>query len=79
MRIGWNVIQDLALPVSQAQTFMEWLDVDYTVYPLWLCPIWQSQQKYMDPHTPESVVSKNNVNDEERSDSSRELLISIGV
>ncbi|KAK3166695.1 hypothetical protein OEA41_009820 [Lepraria neglecta] len=74
-----NVIQDLALPVSQAQTYMEWLDVDYAIYPLWLCPIWQSQQKCMNPHTPELVVSKNNLNGEERSDSSRELLISIGV
>ena len=74
-----NVIQDLALPVSQAQTFMEWLDVDYAIYPLWLYPIRQSQQECMNPHTPESVVSKNYVNGEERSDSSRELLISIGV
>jgi hypothetical protein len=73
-----NIIQDLALPASQAPNFMEWLDVDFGIYPLWLCPVRQTEQKCMNPHTPERAMLDNQ-RSEKRTDSSRELLISIGV
>jgi len=33
------IIQDLAIPRSGAQEFLEWSDKELSLYPLWLCPI----------------------------------------
>jgi FAD/FMN-containing dehydrogenase len=33
------LVQDLALPVSKAVSFMEFVDKELQIYPLWLCPI----------------------------------------
>ena len=33
------IIQDLALPASNAHEFIEYVDRDFGIYPLWLCPL----------------------------------------
>ena len=33
------IIQDLAIPVDHAETFMEFVDDKFAIYPLWLCPL----------------------------------------
>ncbi|KAI9727403.1 MAG: hypothetical protein M1834_008409 [Cirrosporium novae-zelandiae] len=33
------LIQDLTLPSESAQAFIDWLDPNLGIYPLWLCPI----------------------------------------
>ena len=64
------VIQDLCLPSSTAENFASWLDKEYQVYPLWLCPVTQSNRISMNPH----VVS---LTDAERTNG--ESLLNIGV
>jgi delta24-sterol reductase len=34
-----HVVQDLALPLDKAASFMEFIDSNLQVYPLWLCPL----------------------------------------
>lgn len=45
-----NIIQDIALPISQADKFIEWLDDSHGIYPLWLCPLRQSAHESFYPH-----------------------------
>lgn len=34
-----HVVQDLALPESKAVEFMNYIDKEFDIYPIWLCPI----------------------------------------
>lgn len=45
------VVQDLALPFSTAEQFLEYTDQTFGIYPLWLCPLKQSPVPTMHPHT----------------------------
>jgi Delta24-sterol reductase len=36
------IIQDVAIPYTQANTFMSYLDTTFRQYPIWLCPLKQS-------------------------------------
>lgn len=47
------IIQDFSLPSSEATTFLEWLDVTYGFYPLWLCPLKQNKRNTLNPHIPD--------------------------
>lgn len=42
-----NIIQDITLPLSNAQLFIEWLDKEFGIYPLWLCPVLQNGRRSM--------------------------------
>ncbi|KAF2092315.1 FAD-binding domain-containing protein [Saccharata proteae CBS 121410] len=33
------IIQDLALPFHSAESFLNWVDAETGIYPLWLCPL----------------------------------------
>jgi delta24-sterol reductase len=44
------VVQDLALPYSTAEQFVEYTDKEFGIYPLWLCPLKQSHHPTMQPH-----------------------------
>lgn len=46
-----NIIQDVAVPYSTAPQFIEWLDETFHIYPLWLCPLHQSGEWALHPHT----------------------------
>jgi Delta24-sterol reductase len=48
------VVQDLALPYSTAEKFVDYTDTKFGIYPLWLCPLQQSPQPTMHPHTHET-------------------------
>ena len=41
------IIQDLAIPQSSAQAFIEYIDEDFGIYPLWLCPIKRSKDHHL--------------------------------
>ena len=38
-----NIIQDIAIPWNNVMEFLDWLDQNYGIYPLWLCPIKKDQ------------------------------------
>jgi delta24-sterol reductase len=52
------VVQDLAIPVENAKEFIEFVDADVQIFPLWLCPIkgdsnttLHTSKKYISPTT----------------------------
>ncbi|KAG8532830.1 uncharacterized protein KY384_002708 [Bacidia gigantensis] len=47
------VVQDLALPLSNASEFVDFADTEFGIYPLWLCPLQQSPKSIFHPHTSE--------------------------
>lgn len=52
------VVQDLALPYSNAEAFVDYTDEEFGIYPLWLCPLKQSPYPTMHPHfVPSSTAS----------------------
>lgn len=53
-----NIIQDIALPISQTQTFIKWVDESHAIYPLWLCPLRQGDRKSMYPHMAGTMAEK---------------------
>ena len=48
------VVQDLALPYSTADEFVDYTDKEFGIYPLWLCPLKQSPYPTMHPHSHET-------------------------
>lgn len=48
------VVQDLALPYSTAEQFIDYTDETFGIYPLWLCPLKQSPLPTMHPHSNET-------------------------
>ncbi|KAF4630228.1 hypothetical protein G7Y89_g7911 [Cudoniella acicularis] len=48
------IVQDLALPYSTAEKFVEYTDKEFGIYPLWLCPLKQSPSPTMHPHSAET-------------------------
>ena len=47
------VVQDLALPCSTVNEFIEYTDKSFGIYPLWLCPLRQDCLQTFHPHSPE--------------------------
>lgn len=45
------VVQDLALPYSTVEQFIEYTEEAFRIYPLWLCPLRQSPSPTMHPHS----------------------------
>lgn len=35
------IVQDVAVPYNVAETFTNWLDEEFAIYPLWICPLRQ--------------------------------------
>ena len=44
------IVQDLALPYSNVEQFIEYTDQNLGIWPLWLCPLRQSPPPTMHPH-----------------------------
>ncbi|KAH0270896.1 FAD-binding domain-containing protein, partial [Aureobasidium melanogenum] len=57
------IIQDLALPYSTAEKFVDYTSSELDIFPLWLCPLKRTQQPTMHPYTRED----------------KELMLNIGV
>lgn len=51
------MIQDLALPYSTAEQFVEYADKAFGIWPLWLCPLRQSPAPTMHPHLKQQTGS----------------------
>jgi delta24-sterol reductase len=47
------VVQDLALPYSTAEKFVDYADETFGIYPLWLCPLKQNPLPTIHPHSAE--------------------------
>lgn len=45
------IVQDLALPYSTAERFINYTSKELGIWPLWLCPLKQSPQPTMHPHS----------------------------
>lgn len=45
------VVQDMALPYPNAEEFIDYTGDKFGIWPLWLCPLKQSPQPTMHPHT----------------------------
>jgi delta24-sterol reductase len=45
------IVQDMALPYPNAEKFIDYTDKTFNIWPLWLCPLKQSAQPTMHPHT----------------------------
>jgi Delta24-sterol reductase len=48
------IVQDLALPYSTVEQFIEYTDKAFGIYPLWLCPLRQDILQTFHPHSPET-------------------------
>lgn len=44
------LIQDLAIPFSAAEEFIQWLEEKFGIYPLWLCPLRVPPTPTLHPH-----------------------------
>ncbi|KAF2029222.1 FAD-binding domain-containing protein [Setomelanomma holmii] len=45
------IVQDMALPYPNAEKFIHYTDKTFNIWPIWLCPLKQSPQPTMHPHT----------------------------
>lgn len=45
------IVQDMALPYPNAEKFIKYTDKTFNIWPIWLCPLKQSEQPTMHPHT----------------------------
>ncbi len=45
------IVQDMALPYPNAEKFIQYTDKALNIWPIWLCPLKQSSQPTMHPHT----------------------------
>ena len=45
------IVQDLALPFSKAEEFIEYTAGSFGIWPLWLCPLRQTQLPTLHPHS----------------------------
>jgi FAD/FMN-containing dehydrogenase len=45
------IVQDMALPYPNAEKFIDYTDKTFNIWPIWLCPLKQSEQPTMHPHT----------------------------
>ena len=45
------IVQDLALPYTTVEKFIEYTDKAFAIFPLWLCPLRQSSLPTLHPHS----------------------------
>lgn len=51
---GNYIVQDLALPYSSAEKFIDYTADCFGIWPLWLCPLRQSHLPTFHPHSPDT-------------------------
>ncbi|KAF2000857.1 FAD-binding domain-containing protein [Amniculicola lignicola CBS 123094] len=56
------IVQDMALPYPNAEKFIDYTDKEFNIWPLWLCPLKQSPQPTMHPHTRGDLASDEMLN-----------------
>lgn len=67
------IIQDLAVPYSAAEEFINFLDRTFGFYPIWLCPL---RQRGQSTHSPHGLQAEKAGADEE---ATPEMLLNFGV
>jgi delta24-sterol reductase len=53
-RSNQYMVQDLALPFATAKQFVDFIDEEFGIWPLWLCPLRQSPLPTIHPHIAET-------------------------
>ncbi|PBP28549.1 FAD binding domain protein [Diplocarpon rosae] len=48
---SFYIIQDVAIPYTEAESFMSYLDSNFKHYPIWLCPLKQSGNQIASTHS----------------------------
>lgn len=56
------IVQDMALPYPNAKEFIDYTAKTFDIWPLWLCPLKQSPQPTMHPHTKGDLASDQMLN-----------------
>jgi len=56
------VVQDMALPYPNAEKFIDYTAETFDIWPMWLCPLKQSPQPTMHPHTRDHLASDQMLN-----------------
>jgi len=64
------IIQDVAIPYQKADDFVEFLDQSFGRYPLWLCPLLQTNES---PMSPRALLFKEELN------SASKMILNFGV
>jgi len=73
------VIQDLALPIDGAEDFLNWIDKDLEIYPLWLCPLSQRPTGVMSPRVPVPNQAEQDSDSSTLEVQKPEVMLNIGV
>ncbi|KAE9986757.1 hypothetical protein EG328_004775 [Venturia inaequalis] len=73
------VIQDLALPIDGAENFLNWIDEELKIYPLWLCPLIQRPTGVMSPRVPIPAPIEGDSNLSLAEIQKPEVMLNIGV
>lgn len=73
------VIQDLALPIDGAENFLNWIDKDLKIYPIWLCPLIQRPTGVMSPRVPEPAKIEGESDLSLPDNMKPEVMLNIGV
>ncbi len=68
---GSYILQDLGLPQSTAQEFIEYLDKMFGYYPLWLCPLRKGAKLSLSPYSNEAQ--------EKETGKTKQMLLNVGV
>jgi Delta24-sterol reductase len=68
---GSYIVQDLGLPRSTAQEFIEHLDKTFGYYPLWLCPLRKGHRLSLSPYSNEAQ--------DKETGRTKQMLLNIGV
>lgn len=45
------IVQDVAIPYSKAEEFMEYLEIEFNHYPIWICPLKQNGKGIASTHS----------------------------
>ena len=56
-----NLIQDVVIPMSQVSEFVRWVDKNFGVWPLWICPLRRDvehEKKSLNPYASSATVAE---------------------
>lgn len=75
------IIQDLRTPSQNAREFIEYIDEEFEIYPLWLCPVRNQEGTLMHPHIAGSGSGSISTDKEvgESEESKDAMLLNVGV
>lgn len=72
------MIQDLCLPIETVGQFIDYVDEDFGIWPLWLCPFTVDRELSMRPRLPSTSISTKSDGEKKEKKSTRDF-INVGV